>query len=251
MNTANQDVLRRYLLGAADAESMREIEQRLFSEDHVFWERVAIAEDELVDEYAAGALDGKEQALFNANFLVTAERRAKLEFARTLGTYARQQANLPHSLSDWLRAPAAAPRWAMAAAAVLVLLVPAALWQFAPAGPGPAPVAVSLVPGLLRDAGGEIARVLPAPGCQVVHLDLTAGTEPYAAYAATVHDENGEAIWSQHKVAGVARAGSVSVRLTLPCEFLPEGDYWVRLSGLSPGQEPAPLDRYDFRVLRQ
>jgi hypothetical protein len=251
MNAANQDVMRRYLLGAADAETMREIEERLFSDDRVFWERVAIAEDELIDEYAGGTLDGEEQALFDANFLVTAERRAKLEFARALGRYARQQERRPHSLSGWLRVPAAVPRWAMAAAAVLVLLVPAALRQFAPAGSRPAPVAVSLVPGLLRDAGGEIARVLPAPGCQIVHVDLTAGPDPYPAYAATVHDENGDAVWSQHKLAGVARAGAVSVRLTLPCELLPEGDYWVRLSGLSSGQEPVPLDRYDFRVLRQ
>jgi hypothetical protein len=251
MSTVSQDVMRRYLLGAADAETMREIEQRLFSDDQVFWERVAIAEDELVDECADGALEGEELALFDANFLVTAERRAKLEFARALGRYARQQEPRRHSLSDWLRVPAAVPRWAMAAAAVLVLLVPAVVWQFAPTGPRPASVAVSLVPGLLRAAGGEIVRVLPAPGCEVVHLDLTAGTEPYAAYAATVHDENGEAVWSQHKLTGVARAGSVSVRLTLPCELLPEGDYWVRLSGLSPGQAPAPLDRYDFRVLRQ
>ena len=84
-----------------------------------------------------------------------------------------------------------------------------------------------------------------------MHLDLTAGPEPYPAYAATVLDVNGAAIWSQHTLSGVARAGSVAVRLTLPCELLSEGDYWVRLSGLSPGQEPAPLGRYDFRVLRQ
>jgi hypothetical protein len=114
----------------------------------------------------------------------------------------------------------------------------------------PAAQAVSIAPGLLRDAGGEIARVVPTPGCQVVHLDLTTGAEPFPAYAATVYDVNGAALWSQHRLSGAAHAGSVVVRLTLPCELLPEGDYWVRLSGVAPGQEPAPLDRYDFRVLQ-
>jgi len=59
------------------------------------------------------------------------------------------------------------------------------------------------------------------------------------------------AIWSQHRLVGVPRDGSVAFRLTVPCDLLPEDDYWVRLSGLKPGAEPDPLDRYDFRILRR
>jgi hypothetical protein len=251
MNAANQDVVRRYLLGASDAESRDELEQRLFSDDQVFWERVAVAEDELIDDYAAGALDADERGLCEANFLCTAERRAKLEFARALGAYARQREVRRSGAWDLLRAPSSVPRWAVAAAAGLVLLlVPAILWQFNSGGRAPAAITVSLAPGLLRDAGGETARVRLAPGCQVIHLDLAAADGPFAAYAATIYGVGGEAIWSQHKLTGASRDGAVLVRLTVPCDLLPEGDYWVRLSGLSPGKEPATLDRYDFRVLR-
>jgi hypothetical protein len=93
--------------------------------------------------------------------------------------------------------------------------------------------------------------VLAPAACRLVHLELSADPEPYAGYSATVYEVGGEEISSQYKLAGVARDGVVAVRLTLPCELLPEGDYWVRLRGVMPGREPIPLDRYDFRVLRQ
>jgi len=251
MNASNHDVMRLYLLGAADAGSRDDIEQRLFSDDQVFWERLSIAEDDLIDDYAARALDEDARRQFESHFLCTAERRAKLHFALALREYAREEPADRTGAVSWLRAPSALPRWAVAAAASLLLLVPGVIWQLAPGGRAPAVVSVSLAPGMLRDAGGEIARVVPAPGCQVMHLDLMVGSGPYSGYAATVFDVNGEAVWSQHRLAGETRAGAIAVRLTLPCDLLPEGDYWVRLSGLSPGQEPAPLDRYDFRVLRQ
>jgi hypothetical protein len=251
MNASNQDVLRLYLLGAADPESRDGIEQRLFTDDQVFWERLSIAEDDLIDDYAARALDQESQRQFESHFLCTAERRAKLEFALALRGYAREEPADRRGAVSWLRAPSALPRWAVAAAAALVLLVPGMLWQFAPGARAPSVLTVSVAPGLLRDAGGEIARVVAGPGCQVVHLALEASGEPHARYAATVYDVSGGALWSQHTLSGVARDGAAAVTLTLPCDLLPEGDYWVRLSGLSPGQEPTPLDRYDFRVLRQ
>ena len=251
MNAANPDPLRRYLLGAADDHVREEIEQQLFSDDQVFWERLGIAEDELIADYIAGALDGEERAWFESRFLKTDERRANLEFALALRTYANQRGASRTGVWNWLLSPAAVPRWALAAAAsFLLVLAPALIWQFGPAGRGPAAVAVSLAPGLLRDAGGEVARVQPAPGCQVLHLDLTTGSEAYSAYGATIYDVNGVPLWSQHRLAGAALDGAVSIRLTVPCELLPEGDYWVRLLGVNPGQEPVSLDRYDFRVLR-
>jgi hypothetical protein len=251
MNAANPDVLRRYLLGTADPTSRDEIEQRLFSDDQVLWERLSLAEDELIDDYAARHLDENERRLFESRFLCTAERRAKMEFAFALRAYAREGRAARLGLWAWLRMPAAVPRWTLAAAAgVVLLLVPGLVWQVGPARRAPSAVTISLAPGLLRGADAEITRVVPAPGCQVLYVNLAVGGAPYAAYAATLYDVNGEAIWSQHKLDGTAREGSVSVRLTLPCELLPEGDYWVRLSGRAAGGEAVALDRYDFRVLR-
>jgi hypothetical protein len=249
MAASNHDVMRRYLLGLDDPLSREELDRRLFSDDQVFWERLAIAEDDLIDDAAAGALAEEEADAFTSTFLCTAERRSKLEFAKAIREHARdRRASRPTSW-DWLRAPAALPRWAVAVAALLVVVVGGVMWQLNPAGRAPETLAVALSPGLLRDAGVEIARVRPAAGCDVVHLDLAA-TGPYAEYAATVHDVDGAPLWAQFKLAGARRDGSLVLRLTMPCELLSEGDYWIRLRGLAPGQEPVTLDRYDFRVLR-
>ncbi len=252
MNATDRDALRRYLLGASDALAREELERRLFSDDEIFWERLSIAEDELIDDYATGALDADDRALFDSHFLSTGERRAKLEFARAIHAYARRREPGRLGAWHWLRSSSAVPRWAMAAAALLVLtLLPAALWRMAPGDAAPAAVAVSLSPGLLRGVGASgVARVNLPQGCDVFHLDLLTGADAYASYSATLHEVSGEPIWSQHRLSGAARDGGVSVRLTLPCGLLPEDDYWIRLTGVAPGQEPASLDRYDFRLLR-
>jgi len=252
MNPVDQDVLRRYLLGAAGPGAVGEIERRLFSDDRVFWERVAMVEDDLIDDYASEVLDAEERRAFESCFLTTDERRARLEFALALHAYARSERSPRRSAWDWLRSTSSVPRWAVAAAALVVLaLLPALVWRAAPwAGPQAA-LSVSLAPGVLRDAGAETARVNLPGGCDVVHLDLVTGADPYGTYSATLHEVSGDPIWSQHKLTGTARDGAITVRLTLPCGLLPEDDYWVRLTGVAPGQEPAPLDRYDFRVLRR
>lgn len=252
MNAADRDVLRRYLLGAAEAGACDEIEHRLFSDDETFWERLAIAEDELIDDYAAGTLDASERTLFESHFLRTGERRARLEFARAIHAYARRREPEWLGAWDWLRSPSAVPRWAMAAAALLVLaLLPATLWRMAAGDARPAAVSVSLSPGLLRDAGAGVARVNLPRGCDVFHLDLLTGADAYATYSATVHEVSGQPLWSQHKLPGTSLDGASAVRLTLPCGLLQEDDYSIRLTGVAPGQEPAYLDRYDFRLLRE
>ena len=91
MNATDRDALRRYLLGASDALAREELERRLFSDDEIFWERLSIAEDELIDDYATGALDADDRALFDSHFLSTGERRARLEFARAIHAYARRR----------------------------------------------------------------------------------------------------------------------------------------------------------------
>jgi hypothetical protein len=250
MNSTANDVMRRYLLGLADPQSREELEQRLFSDDQVYWERLTIAEDELIDDHAAGALSEAESAAFTAAFLCSEERRSKLEFARAIRAYAREDRPASRGAWHWLRTPAVVPRWVTAVAASLVLMAAGLAWQLSTGTRPAAPLAVTVAPGLLRDAGADTVRVRPARDCQVVHLDLQAAAGPYPEYAATLHDENGAPAWSQFRMTGTLREGVAIVRLTVPCELLPEGDYWVRLSGVAPGQEPAALGRYDFRVLR-
>jgi hypothetical protein len=243
-------LLRGYLLGRLAPESRDAVERRLFSDDRIFWERLCLVEEELVDQYARGELDGEESARFERDFLCTDERRAKLELALALREYAEGRRAERKRAWEWLLRPVAAPAWALAVAATLLLATPALVLRLAsPRGPQ-GEVSAWLSAGLVRDAGGELTRVTLPPDCQIVRLRLEAGPAEVLRYRATLHDVAGDLLWAQDGLRAGPAEGREAVTLTLPCELLPAEDYHVRLFGASPVADPEPLDRYDFRVLR-
>ena len=246
----DDDVLRGYLLGRLAPESRESVERRLFSDDRLFWERLCLVEDELVDQYARGELGAEDAASFERDFLVTDERRARLDLARALREYVATRRESPRRAWDWLRNPLPSPAWAVAAAAALLLAFPAVVWRASARGPA-APVSAWVSPGLVRDVEGELSRVTLPPGCQLVRLHLETGSPPHPSYRATLHDVAGADLWTQGGLHAATVDGRRAVTIALPCEVVPPEDYYVRLEGVSPGAAPAPLGRYDFRVLRQ
>ena len=248
-------VLRHYLLGTSSPETRDDIEQRLFSDDRIFWERLSLVEDQLVDDCAWGRLGTADRESFDRNFLTTSERRAKLEFACALRAYVEPRKEASSRVWQWLRGPIAAPGWAVAGAAVLLLAVlPGLAWRFA-ATPAPQGIVVStwLAPGQIRDIGQELARVKIGPDCQLVRFPLETVPAKYGGYSATLFDVTADEIqvWSQHRLSAAKVEGRLAVTLTLPCGLLSEGDYYVRLQGTSPGTDPVTLGKYNFRVLRR
>lgn len=252
MNTdsGEDDILRAYLLGRAAPETRERVEQRLFGDDRVFWEHLCLVEDELVDQYARGELDGEETASFERDFLCTDERRAKLELARALKAYVEQRQESRRRAWDWLRNPLPSPAWVLAVAATLLLALPAIVWQVSGRRGPHGEVSAWLSSGLVRDVEGELTRVTLPDGCKRVRLRLDPGAPGHASYRATLHTVSGNELWAQDDLAAAPVDGRSAVTLTLPCELLPPEDYYVRLEGVSPGAEPEPLGRYDFRVLR-
>jgi len=249
-DTSDDNLLKGYLLGRLAPESRDDVEERLFSDDRIFWEHLCLVEDELIDEYARGGLDGEEAEAFERSFLRTDERRAKLELARALKAYAERHATSRQRAWDWLRRPIASPAWALATAATLLLALPAVVWQLTRARGPQREVSAWLSPGQVRDAGGELKRVTLTPGCHLVRLRLEPSSGEYPTYQATLHEAAGNPVWSQDKLSAGAVEGKVAVTLTLSCELLRADDYYVTLAGESPGEDPVPLDRYDFRVPR-
>jgi hypothetical protein len=249
-STGDDEILRRYLLGSLAAESRERVERRLFSDDRIFWEHLCLVEEELIDEYASGRLDGEESDSFERHFLCTDERRGKLEFARALKAHVERRQTTGQRVWDWLRGPITAPAWAMAAAALFLVALPAAVWQLTPARAPQSDVSAWLSSGLVRGEGGDVARVAAARGCELVRLHLDPGGAEYGSYQATLHEVTGEEIWSQNRIAAGPVDGRMAVTLTLPCQLLPPGDYYVRLRGVTPGQDPVLLGRYDLRALR-
>jgi anti-sigma factor RsiW len=245
---ADESLLRRYLLGTVTTEAREGMEARLFSDDRLFWERISMAEDELVSDYVQNGLSVEEQQDFENNFLCTDERRAKVEFAKALHTYAEQTHSSREARSGWLRRPMLSPAWALAAAALLLLIIQVPRFMAGRAGEGTTSgvVAITLPPGLTRAVGGELTRVRLNANSRLVQLQLELRSTTYPSYRASLHHVDGDDFLAEVKLMPTPSG----LTLTLPAELLAEGDYYVRLQGIAPGAEPVQLNRYDFRVLR-
>jgi hypothetical protein len=251
VDAESDDILRRYLLGDLAPGACESVERPLFSRDEIFWERLRLVEDELIDDYTRGALGADDRDRFEGHFLRTDERRAKLALARALADHVERREAARRRAWDWLRRPRSAPGWAVAAAALLLIAVlPVFLWRVGPPRLPQGTINVWLSAGLVRDVGGAIERVRIPPGCQVVRLRLEPGVPAHGGYRATVSDVTGDELWSQGGLSATPVEGRTAVTLTVPCDLLPEGDYYVRLHGVLPGGEATPVGRYDFRVLR-
>jgi hypothetical protein len=242
-------VLREYLLGRLDQDSRDRVEDRLFSDDQLFWEHLCLVEDELISDFARGALSGEDRAAFLERFACTEERRSKVAFARALQAYVEDRQPQPAAAWGWLRQSFGRPAWAAAAAGLALVVLAGTLMQRTAIAPdAPRVVAVALSSGLTRGAG-ELVRVRVSPDVELVRFELDRGSDRHAAYRAAVHAVTGEEIWSQATLTPDSGTADPLV-ITVPGALLSEGDYYVRLEGLSPGSEAVPLPRYDFRVLR-
>src|SRR5437763_2043708 len=83
--------LKQYLLGNLSQEAAAEIDLRII-EDDALTEHLALAESDLIEDYLEGSLSTEELALFNSNFLTSADRKQQLGEISLLKRYARDQA---------------------------------------------------------------------------------------------------------------------------------------------------------------
>lgn len=81
-----QGLIRGYLLGELDEAGQERLEVLLLT-DEAYVERVALAQDELVDEYVFGTLSEYDREQFEKNYLTAPERHQKLRIARALDKY--------------------------------------------------------------------------------------------------------------------------------------------------------------------
>lgn len=79
--------IRQYLLGEMPEAEMSTFEERLMTNDDLF-EMLLVIEDDLIDARADEELSAEERRRFDTYFLVTSERRERLELARALHDYA-------------------------------------------------------------------------------------------------------------------------------------------------------------------
>jgi hypothetical protein len=99
--------------------------------------------------------------------------------------------------------------------------------------------------------GGEMGRVFLPANAALVRLLLDVGSDEYESYRASLHDVEGDEVWSQAKLEAEALDGSVAVALTLPTSVLSQADYYIRLSGTTAAGDLELLGTYRFRALRE
>jgi cell division protein FtsB len=112
---------------------------------------------------------------------------------------------------------------------------------------------LSLALPLLRDRGaGQVNPLKPSPGTTYARLLLGLGAldfSGYKSFQAEVSEAGGSVVLTRNGLRA-STVGEPHVTLTVPVRRLPDGDYVVRLRGLSESGEPSLIGAYDFRVTR-
>lgn len=85
--------LREYILGVGD-EDRSHVEERLMTDDDYF-QKLAMTEEDLIQDYADGKLDAAERAMFEKRFLISEENRQRLKFACALRKYINENDHSP------------------------------------------------------------------------------------------------------------------------------------------------------------
>lgn len=111
MGMPTEATIRRFLLGMADGDAEKTIEEGILT-GLVPTEDMALIEEELIDDHVFGRLSAEEETAFHARFLCNPERRSRVEFSRALQEYAGKQAPAPRQRSFSI---GAIPRFALAA----------------------------------------------------------------------------------------------------------------------------------------
>lgn len=132
----SEELLVNYLLGELPEERQIEIEDRAFS-DRQFLQKILAIESDLIDEYVRGELSDSQRRLFESRFLLSVERRRKVEFAKALAgvlsdtavvekeslpAVARTPVGLWDSLIAFLRRLSPAASFLLTAAALLFVI---------------------------------------------------------------------------------------------------------------------------------
>src|ERR1041384_4812501 len=86
----SESVIAGYLLGELSEEQQVEIEDRAFT-DQKYLASITAVENDLIDEYVRNELSGAERQRFEKQFLASAERRKRVEFARALAGVVSEQ----------------------------------------------------------------------------------------------------------------------------------------------------------------
>lgn len=280
--TVQAESARRYLLGAASEDECSAIEQDyLSSEDAI--DRIAAAEDDLIEDYLAGQLTQTDRDRFERGYLAAPHHRVRVEAVRQLMAerpiVERAPLALPHRSDEAfaLHRPARGNQW-LALAASLLLVAVASIWflrsvrerqpevavnnpptvaapapRTLPATPAPMNTprvfAVTVSPAVVRSGDASAAVVVPA-GTDVVALQL-AGDGDIRTLTPTrvsIRTVAGTEIWRGSVATPAAGARGTVARVEVPADRLPADDYLLTLYGSDRSGVEREWSEYYLRI---
>jgi hypothetical protein len=275
---------RRYLLGEASEEECSSVEREYFEHEEAI-DRLAAAEDDLIEDYLSNRLPPTERKRFERAYLSVAHRRRRIETTRELIAAASRHSvrgTAPDVAASRVRATHRM-RW-LALAAGLILVASAALWEFAPwrvdqgrlvgdqrpavpkppaAAPAPASpnqpmssspaptrvFAVSISPVAVRSAA-ENAVVIVPQGTEVLvlHLEGETGARKLVTGRASIRTVTGVEIWHGPATVEGGQLPGVIARIDVPAASLPVDDYLITLFATDRTGTEQEWSRYFLRV---
>jgi hypothetical protein len=256
---------RRYLLGDVNSDESAALEQELFERPEIV-DRIAAAEDDLIEDYLAGQLSAADRDRFERSYLSAEEHRVRVETIRRL--IARATPASRRRLTGYT------PWLALAASVLIVGSV--VLWEFSPLGrsrdasrgvtqpsvpavareenarpsaPTPRVFAVTISPVAVRGASDAPTVAIP-PGTDLVDISLESDGEPrrFAPTRVVVRLVSGREVWQGPVAQAGDAARGLAARVNVPGASLPGEDYVLTLYGADPAGREAELAQYFLRV---
>jgi hypothetical protein len=274
---------RRYLLGKASEDECSAIEREYFGDEDAV-DRMAAAEDDLIEDYLTDRLGTVERRRFEQAYLSNAHRRRRVETLRALMAAAAAEGSSARAASVARTGDVAdrsprvthVARWLSGAAALFVLA--GALWLFLPSHreqrqsgnrpsampvptperAAPAPQAappsssriytVSISPVAVRSASDRSTVVVPRD-TDVVVLQLQDETRGKALVSgsASIRTVSGRGVWLGPVSDGDPPAGVIA-RIDVPAALLAVDDYIIVLLEAGPGRGERERAQYFLRV---
>jgi len=223
-NGNDHSEFRQYLLGQLSDETRDQLEERLFSDDEVFQELLA-TEDELIEAAIGKELTTAEADRFEKHFLITPERKEKLQFRGALQRVAKknQLAKEPRPKPVW-------PNWIpqVAVSLIALVIVGGIIWMLLPRTIGER----TLVAALNERGGGTPAEslTLPLPYDDLkLHLRLPQPAVPAKDYRVEMRSADG-----QTRVVKVVGYNDQFVDVVIPASSLAHGLYAFKVSVIKP-----------------
>lgn len=246
LSNDDQARIREYLLGNLSAEDQQILEERLMTDDALF-EELEISKGELIEEYRMGELTQHEVQEFERNYLASHEGKQRYTFVAALDCIERTAPVPKPGLFDRFVSALRMPRWALAPAAVALVVVIAAVLTFRP-GPQTS-YAVTLTNTALSRGTGDtnalpLKIILPSNTSEVrASLPLPKSFPPQTRFRVLLDNR------IEKTPVDVAGLSNNVVTVVIPAKDLPRGEYALELTAiLMDGAEEAIPGDYRFVV---